>query len=754
MAHLKDRFCLVPFSDLTDCPEGVHHAIGSPHFDPQGNPTFPDPVVVAVMGDLMDPTLPRCSALAVSCNTRPYQSYGPLMRSIFEKGQPHKYGEFRRGLEGVMEVGEIEEINPGSLEEQTERIYLACVSPMTGTANWEIIREVLRNLAKKFSELPLGSSLRMPLIGTGAARHGESTEEVFRETIYQILMHFTPALLPSHLNRAPRRLLLFHPFEYESQLIGTMLAEKAVFLTILDKLGIFTFDRRQVYGLALGEKKENCLVEKEAFPEALEHYNRSIDYLLKGDRRKALKEASRGAEKEPNLRGIYQYISSFAEKKEGLLNTITREALNLAREGRISEAFCLSLTMRHLGGGEREEDMIHSLKKGYIHYSLASLDARLLYENYMEAGEKLQDLYQGKELAKAFSNSQNNTSLELVQKEILQELPLKEEIAKKISLRTVENSFHIVIRKIMAAQREISGARRALDNIQDLANHGKISLEEKEKNTCKGLYDLLDLIKEKEKNKAQKVHNALKKTILERLLDLLPTHGTLCLELGRAYLKDRGKNLSRKDILEGWKNLEKGYQHHPGDYGILSYLGFIICFQGNKSLGTAKEFYTLLGKILDDELQKGSFSQVQLKVSQEKTLTIPHRDPLTRQAHQYYEKYRENVKAFQKMLECILRSESTAALSQYRKILHSFEEVGRYDLAQLYEEILGEDWVQLLCKHSQSMGSIPTPFGEISLDFMVILYRKVKYWWKFSHLQSSKARKAMNSFIEKMGKKL
>ncbi len=757
MAHLNERLCLVPFSELTDCPEGAHHAIGSPHFATEGMPLFSDPVVVAVRSDIVDESLPRCSGIAVSCNTRPYQSYGPVIRRIFEESQPHKYPKVRQGMEGVMEVGGVRSVPPGGLIGQTESILMGCVAPMTGNTTQEIINTVLHGFAKEFTLLPLGATLRMPLIGTGTARGGETTEEIYRDTVHRTTSTFSSALLPSKKNIAPRRLLLVHPFEYESRLIATMLAEKAIFLTILDKLRIFTTDRRFIYGIAHGLKTENQIVQGEKFNDALDEMDCAIECLLKGERKKALKEAAKAVEIEPELRGMYFYISTLADRKEGILNAITKEALSLASEGRVRDAYCVAQALNQLGGEKKHQGFVTSLRDGYMRYSIAGMEARLLYEKYMETEEAIRSVYQGASLNSSSFHESAEETRDTIRVNLLENLEPLHALEKKIPLRIVENTFHIVVRKFMADQIELQGAERALHNLRDLKTHKKITLDQNNEESAEKLFELAKFIKENRENMSA---TALRKSILEKLMGILPWHGTFRLEAGRYYLSHhqaslRGNSVTRTDIAKAWEHLSVGYGNRPRDYGILSYLGFIVLLQGHKFFPLAEEFFNLFAKLLDDELTHGRFGLLKITSPQgRETVSVPLRDELSQQAYDYYENYRNNAETFAKLAKALTNSEGTAALSLYKEAIQSLSEIGRYDLACLYEEVLGETWVALLCRNQKGMGTIPLPFGEVSLDFIVTIYKKVRYWWRYSHLPSSKIKGAVKGLIEEIGKKI
>jgi tetratricopeptide (TPR) repeat protein len=758
MAHLRERFCLVPFYEMSDCPGAVHHAIGSPYFDPLGRPQFSDPVVMAVRADIIAKNLPRCSVLAVSCNTRPYQSYGPVMRRIFDAAEPYNFPEVRRGLEGVMEVSDVREIPPGGLIEQAEKIWLACVSPMTGNANEQIVDAVLKNLAKQFLQLPPGSTLRMPIIGTGTARKGEaSANEVFRKVVDLTLDNFYPTLLTASARIACRRLLLINPIEDEAYLLSTVLAEKAVFATLLDKMGIFTIDRRLVFGLGHGNTPETSFVDASSFKDALDYFDKALDSLLAGKRKQALKEAAKAAEIEPGLNGMYMYISSFANKKRGLISVITHEALSLASAGRVRDAFCVAHSLTTLGGQKKEQELVNNLRDSYIAYCVAALEAKLLYEKYMEAEEALPLVYQGIAAPEKSLVVDPEVPAYPAPKELLQNIEPLRKVEQKIPARISENTFHIVIRKFMADQMETLGARRALDNLLDLHKREKIKLTPEQEKVCGDMYQIADFI---DQNKEIVPYAALQKTVMEKLSALLPTHGTFSLEAARFYLRgtvksgDKSRTLTHDDMREAWAHLEAGNKEHPRDYGILSYIGFMIMLQGNKFLPQAEEFFLLFGKLLEDELSHGRFGMRVLKSPDDETIAMPFSDPLTQAAYGYYRKYRDHASDFVKLVKALNNAEGTTALNFYRQATHTLNEVGRYDLAKLYEERLGETWVVLLSRNG-SLGSIPIPFvGELSLDLVFKLYRKMRYWWKYRNLRTPELRTAIIALLQRVRKQL
>lgn len=750
MAHLKDRFCLVPFHDLADGPDVGHHAIGSPYFSSIGKSLYPEPLFVSVRTDILEKKLPRCTALVVSCNTRPYHSYGPVARRIFEESQPHRYPEMRKGLEGVMEIGNVRTIPPGGLLEQAEKILLACISPLTGSTNLEIIDNVLRHLAEIYGKFPFGSTLRMPIIGTGKAFQGHRPDEVFREVVDMTLSHFYNTVLPTEDRFPPRRLLLVHPLEYESNMITTVLAEKSIFLTILDKMGLTTSDKRLVYGLAYSEDEKSQMND---FTEAISHFDNALDKLLRGERKPALKEAAKGAEVEPELRGMYGYITNLAQR-HGLLDGITKEALVLAEDGRIRDAFCVANSLLQLGGKSKDRKLLDSLRNCYMDCCISALEALLLYENYMQAEDGLDAIHRGIDIIQLRRERESDNNR--LPAELIQNLSSLEYLSQKIPQRIIENTFHIVIRKFMADYMELQGAKRALENLSELHKHDKVKMSEEEQNTSKQLAQLIDTI---EPQMGSSPQSTLKKDALEKLLKIIPDHPTLCLEAARYYLKGgEGQkthaNLSRSEIEKAWESLTHGFEKNEQDYGILAYMGFIALFQGHKFMTLAEEFFTVFAKLIEDELTNGKFAIRKIKSPDENIITISTTDSYTSMTQEYYRQYRECLEFFASMAKSIYQSESTAAIALYQKATASLRKIGRSDLAALYDNILGETWVALLCRNQQHLGSIPLPFGEISLDLLFNFYRKFRYWWKYRKLSNPQIRKAISAIVKKMGKRL
>lgn len=735
-------------NDLTDCPGAIHHAIGSPHFDSLGAPKYPEPVVVAAKADIADTALPRCSILAVSCNTRPYQSYGPVMRTIFEKSEPHKYANVRRGMEGVMEVSSVRHINPGGLGEQTDTILLGCISPMTGKTNSKIVNEVLGMFAQELNNLPPGSTLRMPLIGTGKARSQAATDDLFKSTVNVTISHFLDVLIPKNKYIPIRRLILVHPFEYEVSLIASTFAEKSIFLTILDKLGIDGTDKRQVYGLAYGEKEENCIVETENFDSALDCFDQAIDYLLKGNLKQAKRLSSEGSMIDPSLKFIDMYISSLAARKKGLLDAIKMEALSCAQAGRLKDAYSIATALNHLNPGRKEREFVKSLKDCYIAYAVAATEARLLYEHYMETQEALEAVYRGVDI------TTSNTDLKAtgsIPANLMEDIKPLKKVEEKISRRIIDNTTHIVVRKLMADEIELSGARRALDNLFELHEHKKMTLPEEDEKACREMHELIEYIG---RNKELIGSVSLRQTVLEKLLTLLPKHGTLHLEAGRYYLcgKSSANSITRAEIVEAWSYFERGFYEQPRDYGLLSYMGLITFMQGAKFLIHAEEFFNLFAKLLDDELQNGRFAMHTLKSPNGEKIQIKHHDERCLLSYEYHEQYRENALIFARLAKALYDSEGTAAVSLYKEAIRTLSEIGRYDLAQLYDELLGETWVVLLCRNRRTFGSLNIPLiGEIPLDFLAVIYKKIKFYWRFNRLRTPKAHEVIKNCIRKMG---
>ncbi|NUM35592.1 MAG: hypothetical protein HUU50_13680 [Candidatus Brocadiae bacterium] len=752
MPHLQDRLCLIPFCDLADCPEKGHHAIGSPYFDASGKPLFADPVVVVVRADITEPSLPKCSSLAVSCNTRPYHSYGPVIRKVFEKSQPHVYPEVRLGMEGVMEIGEVRQIPPGGLFDQTERIFLTCVATMTAGTNQKILQDVLQNLAREFGSLAHGSTLRMPIMGTGKARSEEDTEKMFRTVVSLTLDCFLPEILPDDMQLSPRRLLLVHPMEYESSLIASSLAQKAVFLTLLDKLNLSKTDKRIVYGLAHGNDRSNQFINKENFSSAMQCFDKALDFLLEGKRKEAIKASAEGCQIEPDLCFLQGYITSLANQKEGVLDVLTEEILSLARKGNIREALCAGYSLKQMGQKKQTDSFFEAIQNCYKNYCSSALESRLLYENYQKTQDALAAIQQGLPFE---TSSKNNAEKALPPIENFDALA---QISQKIPSRFIENTFHIVIRKFMASPVETSGAKRALDNLLELHKLQKIELSEEIEKQCKELHDIADSIEQKKQTLSEK---QLHKEILEKLLVLLPNHGTLRLEAARFYLKgenqesnSRLKTLTRADIVKAWKHLEIGHEQNPRDYGILCYLGFIIFMQGPKHFSVAEDFFKLFSHWIEYEIGEGKYGIRPLKSPKGEWISIPIHDSYTKLAYSYYQKYAENARDFALFAKILSQGEGMGALNLYKRGVQRLGEIGRYDLMELYENLLGETWVALLSRNQQTMGSISLFFGEISLDLLFKVYKKVRSWWKYSHLQSSEIKEAIGGILKKMTRQM
>lgn len=769
MAHLRQRLCLVPFTELTDCPEGKHHAIGSPYFDAIGKPLFPDPVVIVVKADIADESLPRCTYIAASCNTRPYHSYGPVMRRIIEQSQPHNYPEVRRSMEGVIEVGDVKELPPGGLSNQTDMIMIGCVASMTSGSNPQNVQTVLHNFCRAFQKTKPGSTLRMPLIGTGTARTEEAVDKLFREVTHYTIAQLLPALLPEDIHQMPRKLLIIHPLEYESSLIAKMVEEKAVFLSLLDKMGMPSTDPRLVYGLAHGTLSQHQFVEESNFAQALDYFDQALNQLLNNNRKLAMQLAAQAVQIEPNLSGMYLYMNSLIMQKAGLWDAIVHEAASLAAQGRIQDAYWVGQCLEILGA--KSKNMLafeQCLKNCYLDVCTAAIESRILYENYMQAKEMLDGI-----LRSTSATSSASVALPTPLQETSNILPSSnsthkaitltpeeqqqfEQLCDKIPSRLVENTLHISIRKLLSEEVEPSGAKRAAQNLMELHKLGKIQLNAEQQNVTQSI---IQLSEEVEQIKEHHSNIALHKIILDRLLPLLPKHGTLKLEAGRYFLKGEGSAtnertlaLTKIDISQAWDQLYQGYQDNPRDYGLLSYLGFIILMQGPKYLSVAEEFFNLFAKLIDHELSDGKYGVRDVKTPQKEMVRVAVKDHYILQAYQYYEQYRDNAYNFANFAKVLARAELSGSLDFYRRSMDGLTKIGRYDLRNLYEKILGETWVALLCRSPQSLGSIPLPFGEISLDMIVNVYKKIRRWWKYSGLKAEKIRPAIATLLKQMGK--
>ncbi len=757
MAHLTDRISLLPFCDLTDCPNVTHHAVGSPYFDAKGNPLIADPVVLAVRADIAEPTLPRSTALAVSCNTRPYQSYGPVIRRVFECSQPEKHPELRRALEGVMDLGEVRELPPGGLDDQVSKLLLACVATMTAGTNEQVLREVMENIAEQFAALPPGSTLRIPLIGTGKSRTEKATEQIFREVIDLMLSYLTPAAYSDDRRKPPRRILLIHPAKEESRLIGTMLAERSIFLSILDKMGLATTDDRLVYGIAYSENPENQIVKAERFEEALNHFDQALELLLDGKQDEAIQEASRGSVLAPGLSGMVSHIQYLATKKRGLLEAITQEALDLASRGRIEDAFRVGRTLTSLGGSQQESNFIKALRRCYVGYSLAELEAQLFYEKYMQAGEQLETMSEklpdAASLTGEFSAANVAPNVEAPRPEVSVTTELAQ-FASKIPNKVVENSLHVAIRKLLTEPVETSGVRRIIESLHEYNQHHDYPLEEQAKEIAQALHDLTEAVDHKKHDCSIRV---LHRYILDQLSQHLGHHNTYRLEEARFHLRGSERQLmSQGDLQKAWKHLKAAYEKSADDYGILSYIGFLMLLQGPRLLHTAETYFLLWGKLIERDLAQGRYRQHRLEAPSGHRVDVPILYPHAKKAHDYQLRWLDYVRTFASLIKGLINDDNgDMLLSRYNDAIQTLSEIGRYDLALLYEQFLGERWISLLVSRKRGGVKIPIPMvGEISLDLVINLYRRFRRWRLFRKLHTQDIEDAMRKLVEKMSQDL
>mgnify|MGYP000279786633 CR=1 FL=1 len=763
MTHLRNRLSLVPFCDLTNAPEEGHHAIGSPYFDPLGRPLFPEPVIVAVRADIVDPILPSCTALTASCHTRPYHAYGPVMRRVFEKSEPHKYPEVRRGLEGVIDVGQVRKIPPGGLHEQTEHILLACVNTMTLGTNRNLLDKVLGSLTYQFSKLPAGSTMRMPLIGTGKARFEEPTEQDLKDVIQQVLSHFAAPLFDDHKLRSPRRLLIVHPFDYESRVIATALAEKGIFLTLLDKMGLSIRDKRMVYGIAFGDDKSHQIVSQEHFDAALDHLDQALDYLLEGKCTETLKEAAKAIELEPALGGLYIYIRELTQKPESLIAALTEEAVQLAAEGRIYDAYSVAKTINRLGGSQKDRRFLQALEDCAMDYCVAGLESRLMYENYMHV-EELIRAFQKNDPRKHLQKCLGDDEHDLLEHHNIP-LPPEEDnkaielILKKIPKHLLSNTYHIVVRKLMADQAEPLGAKQALENVLQLQEHQKFPLSDKDRKICDELLALSNAHIEK---RIQFTNRKIRDEILQELIRILPEHATLRIEAARYYLrgginapKEGPISVTRRDIAKAWEHIEHGLKANPQDHGLLCYVGFILLLQGKPFLEQAHEFYMLFTKLVKEEVQQGYFAVQTLHSPRGKDFVVPIRDRYSQMAHNYHQGCLEHAEGLRELMKALTSPDEQMHYDLYHKAMVNYTKVRRYDLYQLQERTLGERWVAMLTRSRKSLGSIPLPFfGEISVGVLMDMYKRFRLWWRYRKLQSEELYGAIEQLIARLKKEI
>lgn len=772
MAHLNNRLCLVPFCDLADCPDVSHHAIGSPYFDAQGKPNSADPVLIAVRSDIVDDALPRATALAVSCNTRPYQSYGPVIRRVFECSQPNRHPELRRQMEGIMNTGEVRVLPPGDLERQISTIYLACVATMTTGTTENILQHVMTNLVSHFQTMPPGATLRMPLFGTGKSRTEAATEKTYQDVIGLTLSSMQEALFPANPLQPSRRVLLLHPFAFEAQCIAAEMVKRAIFLCLLDKMGVSTTDSRMVYGIAHGDQEIHRIVQADSFATAVNHIDQALSFLLeKKDRdknqRKALEEAAQAVKVEPALGSVYAYLHALATRQRGLLEMILQETLDLATKGRIENAFRVARTLTSLDAdpsrpktiSPQEHRFIHALRRCYVGYSLAELHGQLQYEKYMQAEEFLHQMHKSLPEATALTGefqavSSPDSAMVFDQREdrIDEELS---QFQDAISARKIQNAYHVAIRKLSADPVETEGVRRVLDSLGEYKEHHALPLSESDELVAQNIRKLAEQVDQwKHDMPVQQLH----RKVLNDFGTYLGHHKTYRLEEARYFLRG-GENslLSREDLMQAWTHLLQGYEKESHDHGLLSYLGFVLFLQGPKILHHVETFFLLWAKQLEHQLAVGRFRLHRLESPAGKKIEVPILSyPDAKKAHDSEQRWLEHVRGLAALAHGLSENANGEMLvEQYKKSVDLLRHMGRTDLAQLYEQHLGERWISLMVSRKQGGVKIPIPFvGDISLDLMVNLYRRFQRWRLFRRLYHEGIAAAMKTFLERMTDKI
>jgi hypothetical protein len=636
---------------------------------------------------------------------------------------------------------------------------------MTGGTNHEVLQDVLENLTREFGKLPPGSTLRLPLIGTGKARTEQASEQDFRQTIDLMLSRLMPKLLSEDLRIPPRRILLVHPMPYEAQLIATVLAERSIFLTILDKMGLATTDQRVVYGLAYSEHERHRILDSSAFDVAIEHFDAALELMIQGEQTQALKEAARGAEMEPMLGGLYQRIYFLCTKRRGLLEAVSEEAIKLACEGRVDDAYSVGKILNSLGGEEGERRFSNALKRCQVHYHLAELEGQISYEKYVFSRDTISRLCQHlsdhsspEQALDGFGGDASETDADTqrdhsgVRHNCDRPLLSLQQIDKDLSTHIVNNAYHVIICKLMAEPLETMGVRRILDNLSEIEERGDVNLPADLHEHREAMRELVvELDRQKEKLSNRQLH----KFALERLGTHLSSHSTYQQEAAHFHLRGTGSHLiSRNDIAQAWQHLQYGHNQHPHDNNILAHIGFIILLQGTRALSFAENFYLLWSKLLERELSCGKYHIPQIETPQGKMITVPMLFPHAKQAYQVQQLWLAHAQDLAKLSSALQRGENgEVLLSQYNKILEGIQAIGHYNLFELHQNLLGQKWIWMYSTRSREGIKISIPMvGEISLNLLINAYRKFKRWWFFRKLKHPDIEKALSKLLESVNK--
>ncbi len=768
MEHsLRNRLVPVSFTDLSDCPDEPHHAIGSPHFQSDGRPKYPDPVIIAARADVVGEELPPASSLVVSATTYPIFSYGPLFERVKERANFLKFESIHRELEKKRVLGEIFTVPPAELAPQVDEIVTAVITEYGEISNRGTVELALEKISRYFSGKPFGSTVRIPPIGTGKVRLKKHIEHLdFREFSELILKYFDQTvLLPEKSsNLPPRKVLLLTPSLSEAREMAGPCVERALTLSLLDLLGIELSDTRLIFGLAYGEGERNRFFSLESWDDSIADLELALSYLTQGRTELAVQAAARAVTKDPFWSGAFKFIESIASKSDGLKSLLMENIASLAERGELQRAEKLAHISSSLYPEESTVQLYIQLRKSLLNYNWRELNFTLENLDFLKSKEKFLALESALQSPLPLDSLDGKVSdkLEDDLSDLKNFISQKSRELQRLKARKdrifLTKTLSLAVEQIFSSYRDDNALKVLIDQLENWIQNRWLQLNEAELSFYEKFSRIVFTVSPKE------FWEVVKKISPEGKTDDLDFVEILKL-LARAeevhFLLREGTldKFSRREIAQLAESLAKVFSglnaldwpSFLSSEDLLAQLLLVVLLSGPKSYQSASEFLTHWKKVLEKKLLDSceelsiNFDKFERKVS-----LSPREFPYLSEYFRSLELWGEFVGHFEHLLSNLLGGGDAESLSiVYDNAMESLKKLNRHYLIQLYQKFLGHKWLLLVAAKKEPGVKLEIPgVGEFSLDLILLVFRKLKIWWKFRGKSSKEAVALMESFIK------
>ncbi|MEE2644362.1 MAG: hypothetical protein VYD19_05465 [Myxococcota bacterium] len=708
---LEARISSIPLADLADCPHISHHAVGSPFFDRHGQPTEIDPLISLVDLDPLDPALPPATALIVPCGRRPHFSPAPLMQRLYlrEKATRDVKGwDASEGLEGIIPLGEVRVTEaPDALPNRLEKLIL--VSTYSDSATAAAKAQALTALQAAISALPCGATVQLPV--RLPLESGDTGAFAFSlEELPALLDTLGVALYAAH-PKPHRRLILLTSEREVVEAAQVLLLERALLLTLLDKLALGEAAPPMSYGLA--DTRARCSTEgAEKLSKGILSLEAALTALLIGSQEHLSQALNEALTLCPSLGAIYPWFHQ-RRRREGLLMQLCDEAARLVQLGRQKEAARVGRALLQLQPPSAVRAFSAALNASLLFAYRGELAARLEADEYQRAQHWV-DAIEADPLLKLIFDEDVSSPLESSEKSALQGL------IERSKARRVEAIREELLRRLINPRPRLKAAAALL---QDAA----AELDEVERGLCPLIEHAI---------KAQQL-NATSRALPAELEDYLKAHyhkySLYHRRLARraiAYSIQSDRSPKRA-LRESYQALLEAHRLQPSEPKVLAMIGLIALTQGSAGLSIAERLFSIWGLLLREEERRGPYRDDHLiHPLRGDELRSPQVTRYAIRARAEREKWVIYVRRAESLSRYLIggRADETLARIRYRQLLSALEAAGAYQLAALYDQLLGRRWLSLMSSGLSFEIKIPVGFTELPLTPLLSLSRQFRRW--------------------------